>query len=351
MKFKHIFSLSVIVFCGYFAKAQDYHFSQYHLSPLNINPAFAGYHDHGNHRLSLKYRDQWSSILGSNSYRTGQVSYDGRICKNKNFLAFGVNAVADRVGIPEIQTNQYSGIFSYHLKISNDNYLAGAIQSGVWQIQADFNDIAFDAQYDGSVGFNLSNPNLEQFDNFKANLLDLGGGIMLYNTKENWNVGLSLFHTNPVAQFGLTQSDIQNINKLNIRFALHGSLPFKIVNRTSEKADYLIFRGWIMTQLPHWQTSFSGNLKFNFFKKSSTISHAEIGVGTRFSSNYSDGLINMDAFFLALQLNFFKDYTIGLSYDINVSELNIITQNRGGMELSMSYQFGKAPKCIKCWDF
>ena len=58
--------------------AQDIHFSQFYLSPLNLNPAMTGVMN-CNIRLVANYRNQWASVLRSNAYNTYSVSYDQRI--------------------------------------------------------------------------------------------------------------------------------------------------------------------------------------------------------------------------------------------------------------------------------
>ena len=76
---KKLILASLILFSA-FAEAQDPHFSQYHSSPLTLNPAMTGFFE-GDFRLSGNYRQQWWSL--GTPFITGTVSYEQRIMKAK----------------------------------------------------------------------------------------------------------------------------------------------------------------------------------------------------------------------------------------------------------------------------
>jgi len=78
--------------------AQDPHFSQYYYAPIEMNPALSGVFE-GKYRASMSYRDQWSSLLGSNSFKTLRASTDVKWAMGKNdFLVFGMTLLGDEVG-------------------------------------------------------------------------------------------------------------------------------------------------------------------------------------------------------------------------------------------------------------
>ena len=65
-KNKHIYFLRLCAFAflilnSAFLISQDIHFSNWQMSPLNLNPANAGMFD-GNGRLIFNYRNQWKSV-------------------------------------------------------------------------------------------------------------------------------------------------------------------------------------------------------------------------------------------------------------------------------------------------
>ncbi|HNM24595.1 MAG TPA: type IX secretion system membrane protein PorP/SprF, partial [Saprospiraceae bacterium] len=61
-----ILSLSCAIVLAVAVQAQDIHFSQFYMSPLNLNPAMTGVMN-CNHRIVANYRNQWSSILKQNA--------------------------------------------------------------------------------------------------------------------------------------------------------------------------------------------------------------------------------------------------------------------------------------------
>ena len=84
--------------------AQDIHFSQFYLSPLNLNPALTGVMN-CNVRLTANYRNQWGSVLGNSSFRTYSVSYDQRIAVGRNdFFGIGGTFWGDKAGQGEFAT-------------------------------------------------------------------------------------------------------------------------------------------------------------------------------------------------------------------------------------------------------
>src|SRR5919205_4044869 len=77
---KLICTVSICVWLGFGATAQDPNFSQFFASPLTLNPALTGKFD-GVFRVAGNYRNQWPTI--NNAYTTATVSFDAGIMKNR----------------------------------------------------------------------------------------------------------------------------------------------------------------------------------------------------------------------------------------------------------------------------
>ena len=69
-----ISALCLSTLCG----AQDIHFSQFYMSPLNLNPAMTGVMN-CTQRFVANYRNQWASVLKADAYTTYSVSYDQKL--------------------------------------------------------------------------------------------------------------------------------------------------------------------------------------------------------------------------------------------------------------------------------
>ena len=84
--------------------AQDIHFSQFYMSPLNLNPAMTGVMN-CNIRLAANYRNQWASVLRDNAYRTYSVSYDQKIPVGRyDYFGIGGTFWGDRAGANKCTT-------------------------------------------------------------------------------------------------------------------------------------------------------------------------------------------------------------------------------------------------------
>jgi type IX secretion system PorP/SprF family membrane protein len=202
--------------------AQDFHFSQFDLAPMYVSPALTGYMGAQN-RIALKYRSQWGSVLQDNEYETMLFSYDGRLCPREGVsVAYGFNLVKDQVGFPSFRTNQYMGSVAFHLKLQNGLFASGGLQAGLLQYRLDTKSLNFENQFDQVFSFNTSLPSMEDFLNRdEINLLDIGGGALLYSTgKSPWNVGLAFHHINPKNYYAFTTNGVQDNNRTKVRWIL-----------------------------------------------------------------------------------------------------------------------------------
>src|SRR5690554_2606180 len=145
-----------------FLLAQDIHFSQFHRSYLNLNPAFNGSFD-ADYRLNANYKNQWSSI--SEPYKTISFSAEAKsIFKKQNNIHIGLILFNDEAGLGGLQTTQFALNIAYSYKLNYDStlILKAGIQSGINARSINFDRFKFDRQYDGSS----FNPNLGSGENF-----------------------------------------------------------------------------------------------------------------------------------------------------------------------------------------
>jgi len=86
--------------------AQDIHFSQFYMSPLNLNPALTGVMN-CNTRVVANYRNQWSQVLRGDAYNTYSVSYDQKIAVGRSdYFGIGGTFWGDRAGELSFGTTQ-----------------------------------------------------------------------------------------------------------------------------------------------------------------------------------------------------------------------------------------------------
>ena len=86
--FFHVVLFAFCIFMGKVLFSQDIHFSNWQMSPLNLNPANAGMFD-GDGRLIFNYRNQWKSVPVP--YNT--FSFGGDYNLKKSLIKKAVEAV------------------------------------------------------------------------------------------------------------------------------------------------------------------------------------------------------------------------------------------------------------------
>ena len=93
--------------------AQDIHFTQFYMSPLNLNPALTGVMNCKT-RMVANYRNQWSAILTANAYNTYSVSYDQKIpVGREDYFGIGGSIWGDVAGASRFGTTQGRISLSY----------------------------------------------------------------------------------------------------------------------------------------------------------------------------------------------------------------------------------------------
>ena len=338
----------VIILLTTTLNAQDFHFSQYSTAPLALNPGKTGLID-GNHRLALKVRDQWNSVLRERAYKTAYLSYDAQACLggSKSFFGVGFSGLYDQVGTHVYQTFSGNANFAYHQHISHNAYLAMGVQLGVLSYTIGKQAFQFDEQF-GDFGFDPNADSFEDFESFSTNLmLDVSPGLLYYDTDLNIQVGIAAFHVNkPAYSFiGLTQV---NDPRVHPRLVFHASAPVK----STRKSD-LILQQVFMTQklipnILYWQSVTSAHWKHQL--GNITSNHIKVGLGGRLSRNISTQKPIIDALIIYTQLDL-HPLSIGLSYDVNLSPLSAVSLFRSGPEISLMYNFDEDWGCVNCKGF
>jgi len=327
--------LILLIPFAYLGYAQDIHFSQFFEAPQSVNPALTGYFV-GEHRIIVNYRDQWKS-MGS-PYNTYAFSYDVGVKKSTaktGYLAIGGMFYNDEAGALNLKTTQGILNLAYHLKVSDNQTLGAAIQAGFGQKSIDMTAAQWDNQYDVTVGgFNPDLPSgeTEQFNSFTYP--DLGCGIlytikgtnthMTSNDGFRANFGVGAQHINSPKMLFYSGSDS---SKLSPRISAHGQFMIGVAN-----SNLAIVPGFMYyTQGKMQEIYFGCNLRYMLKERSrytGFINDAYFSIGGyhRFAES--------GIFFAQLEVN---GISLGVSYDVNVSNLRNVTSGRGGLELSLKY--------------
>ena len=196
-----IWSQQIIVCCilSFFSmfatslEAQDPVFSQFYLSPLQLNPGLSGLTD--DPRFSANYRNQYPGF--NNAYRTYALSYD-QFFPNIN-SGFGGWILSDDAGDGILKTIKAAGIFSYRLRLNDNLYAKTGIEVGIVQSTLNWDKLIFGDQIDDYVGTispgGVPFPTEETApDKNKVIYPDLGMGMIVYGG--DLYTGISVRHLN-----------------------------------------------------------------------------------------------------------------------------------------------------------
>jgi type IX secretion system PorP/SprF family membrane protein len=325
--------------------AQDLSFSQFYELPLLRNPALAGVFN-GNIRAQSVYRNQWQSVTVP--FRTGGLSLEynfGSSGEGYGYNTLGVQATYDVAGDSKLSRVQILPVFSKHFNLNGIEgaYATIAAMGGVVSSQFDPSGLKWDDQYQNG-SYSPTNPTAQVLKNTNVTYFDQAAGFSAnipFGNYASFYGGLAFYHfLKPSVGFN-TNSAVKTY--LSPKAVINGGveLPTTDMNRLNVFADYFMQGG-----------------------------HRELMAGALYSMDLrqydDDGLYKTtlsfggayrmnDAFMPLIRLGH-NQWSIGMSYDLNVSKLKAASQSRGGFELTLSYHdipnFNAASaRNVKCPQF
>jgi type IX secretion system PorP/SprF family membrane protein len=311
------------------AAQTDPHFTQNYTYPMYVNPALAG-SGNGDYRVSAIYRSQWGGV--GNPYRTTGVSFDTRTQKNINLGANLMNQAAGDGGFNYL--NAYASIAYTGVKFGKnlEHRLVFALQPGVINRRIDQSKFKWGEQWNPITGYNASNPTSESFAATSATTFDVGAGVLYYDASEdkNYNVfgGISFFHLNgPKDPIISQQSDV--LNKIPLRYNVHGGVSFNMDEGLN-----------IVPHILYMQQGNARETMLGLYAQKNVNEETDIMIGGYYR--------HKDAFAPFVGVDY-RDFLVGVSYDLNTSNLGNLSRNINSFELSVSYNPKKGTKSI--FDF
>jgi len=299
--------------------AQDIHLTQFYTNQQNLNPAMVGMYD-GAYRATGNYRHQWPEI--NKPITTGMVAFDKKFFFFKDEIDAGIFVANDNYAPFALNTFKIYLTGAYR-KVIKDHELRAGIQLGAVVRSTDLSNQTFPQQWvyqDGVFDPNVYNgedgirPTQAHFD------MGLGFAWSHDFKKFKPTVGFSIFHVNrPKDTFFTTQAERQRT-----RQSVHVLVNVPINESFSAEPQLLYM----------WTTKVSdmvlgGNVKYHFQR--SVVKHVYLGV------LYRGGFgRNSDAVAPVIGTNV-KNFDIGLSYDLNVSDLSVQSSQKTTFELSVIY--------------
>ena len=310
------------------AKAQDPGFSQFFASPLTLNPALTGKFN-GVVRVAGNYRNQWPSI--NNAFITSTISVDAPILTDRlpenDTWGIGIMAMTDKTASGVLNSNYVSFSTAYHKALDLDGYHSiGVGFQGTYANQSlDGTRLTFEdgLQLDGTWLRSPTEAINSQF--VSVHYFDMNIGL-LYNASTNGNnnyyFGASAYHLNhPKVSF-------LGVDTINIptRITLHGGGFFPIAGSPST----IYLSGLFSNQAGAREYVLGGAWAVAATTDETNPVNFYAGLWGRFTNNTTDAVIP----YVGLD---YSDFSLGVSYDVNVSSLQTASQSRGGIEASLIY--------------
>lgn len=303
-----------------------------------------------NIRLVANYRNQWASVLRSNAYNTYSVSYDQKIPVGRyDYFGVGGTFWGDRAGEANFSTLTGKLSLAYSKKMgggrNSGNYLVVGAEGGVAQRSIDFLKLRWGSQHDGEGGFD---PNLdsgeEGFDRDNFIFADLAAGLlwfMVFDENNNFYIGGAFHHLNRSDQsFSSNDEDL-----LYSRFTVHAGGEFMMGDRFGLVPGVIV-----MNQGPSFQVNAGTSFKFLMGQTRRNYQAFHVGLWTRISSKIESGVLN-DAAILSTRFDY-NNFTLGFSYDINISPLRPASNSNGGFEFALIYKIiGPERRGVYCPNF
>ncbi|NNF35025.1 MAG: PorP/SprF family type IX secretion system membrane protein [Saprospiraceae bacterium] len=311
-----------LVSISYTISGQDLHYSQFYNSPINVNPASTGVFN-GDQRFMASFRDQWRTVPVP--WLTFSGSYDQKIYpkgSTKGFFGWGLLFNYDRQGDSKLNLTNINLSGSYTRILNQNNLISFGLMLGYSSRGFNLDALTWDKQWDG-VTFDPNLSTGENFDFERISFLETALGINYRwqkSSRTKIDFGAAAFHlVQPEPNF---QNDDL---RLPIRLAFNAVGNFQLTSNLDIQLHALQ-----QLQNEYQETVFGGLFKFHLGDDESKNTQLHAGLGYR----------TTEALFPTFAIQH-KNIYVGVSYDIDLSDFNQVTNNRGGPEVHFRYIISK----------
>lgn len=312
--------LILTFFFSYFGlRSQDIHFSQFYNSPLNLSPALTGIFN-GDKRITGSLKDQWRTVPVP--WFTFGASYEHKFIPKRSenyFFTGGLQFNYDRQGLSRLNLSNFNLSLAYTRAINQSNLLTAGILLGYATRGFSLDQLTWDKQWNGDF-LDPSLPTGEAFDAQRIHFLETALGLNYRwqkSKRTKLDLGAGLFHfIEPSIAF--YNSDDQ---KLPRRLSLYGVGSFKLI-------DLLDIQLHAMTQFQsdYRETVFGAIGKIHIDQNKGKEFELHLGLGYRTSKSLIPTI--------AIQ---YRQLYVGFNYDIDISDFDTYTNNKGGPEFHIRY--------------
>jgi type IX secretion system PorP/SprF family membrane protein len=321
------FFYAILLISSIRASAQDPRFSQFHLMPLYLNPAMTGFFD-GDVRFAAIFRDQWFTLgspYGGTKYETYGGAIDGCIKVGKpegdydrkeDYIGVGGAFIRDVAGDEAFTSTDgfiniaYSKSFGYKVKHSISIGLQGEVMSTQFRNGG--------AVFPQGIIENIGKSNIK---------FDATAGITYhinFQKRLNMYFGFAYSHiASPSFNF-LDNSS----NNLYAKYVAHAGAVIDVRDRVNLVPSFMFIK-----QGPSIEANVGASAQYIFGDVYSSRNSISFGLMARFVSPGGP-----EAVIPNVRLEY-QNFTVGVAYDVNVSNLANGTKTVGAIEVAVVYIF------------
>lgn len=308
-----------VLLCVASVRAQDSHFSQFYHYPVQLNPARAGVFK-SDWRASALYRSQWNSVPVS--YQTAAGNFEWKpLQRRRRSIALALQLKNDQAGDASLRRTELGGIVAAQHLFSKSMALSAGFGMKFVQTAFDLSALKFQNQWNGEF-FSANFSSKENFSRSSGVFTTLSAGLNLHLEKPSKRTRLDLgggaFHLNK-PEIGFRQDKLQTLS-MRLAFLADGCL------QVGEQTDWVAYSG-VQRMSKAMSVITGGGVR--------RILNQERGRNLAIQGTL--GLRWGDALIPAIQVEY-ETWTVGLSYDLNLSPFNEATSGRGGPEIAVIYK-------------
>lgn len=321
--FYRVLLSAFLIFNSAFFFAQDVHFSNWNMSPLNLNPANTGMFD-GDGRLIFNYRNQWKSVAVP--YITFSFGADYNLKKSliKNTKeAVGIIFNHDAAGDGKYTITDFKVPINHKFSFKSDTTLtlAFGVLAGLTNIKIEPNRLSYDNQWDGDA-YNQGLSNGENFSRQSKVFVDISLGTVIQKTitqKIKGSIGYGISH----------------INKPNVSFYNTPGVLLRPRHNESLQLKYSF------NNISAVMFEYYGNQQQKFRENLVGLSYYHT-IDPKTNTVFNIGILNRlkDALITTVGLQY-NQMRLQVSYDYNYSQFKRATNGKGGFEISFIYIWAK----------
>ena len=324
-KYKILFIVFVSLLGLKNSSAQQVYSSQFYSMPIYLNPALTGSSDY-NIRSGVNYRNQWNSV--STPFVSQSAYIDGKLAfpyLGASWLGIGGVIFNDKAGTGGLKTNQLMLTTSLNKSLNKGNtlFFHGGIGIELVNKSVDYHKLVFGDQWDGDF-FNNPTGELPKTQSLFYLDISLGGAFTYFRGNTRYFFGTSVAHINQPSEsfYAIT-------NNLKRSYNFHGGLETKLSPKIYIKPEFLYKSEYLTSELV-----LGANCAMATGKKGVILHY---GLWYR---NKEDIIPTV-----GVQKNRFKFI---MSYDIDVSALQLTSASKGGLEISLTYNYNYSnPRNVK----